>query len=80
MQQIDPAIAQLRKLDKIADQDSIYNGWKQSRTSNAAAFEAFADSQPENIREMLWGYACGTQMMLQRKVLLACMHMVFEGE
>ena len=80
MLQIEPAIAQLRKLNTLADQDSIYNVWNQTCTSCASAFEAFADSQSEDIRNMLWGYAGGMQMMLQRKVLLACMYMKFQDE
>ena len=78
MPQSDAAILNLRRLNEISRRDSVYNGWKQSRDSSAAAFEAFANSQPEDIRNMLWSYADGTQMMLQRKVYIACKCMNFK--
>ena len=64
-------------LNQIADADEVYNIWRKSREEFAEWFEAYADTQPEEIRNMLWGYAGAGEMMWQRKCNLACEHMVF---
>lgn len=67
----------MRSLDEIAEADEIYTIWRKSREEFAVQFEAFANEQPENIRNILWGYAGAGEMMWQRKLNLACMHMDF---
>lgn len=65
------------RLNKIAQDDEIYNIWKNSREEYIKAFEEFANQQPDEIKNMLWGYAEGGLMMMQRKVYLACEEMEF---
>ena len=66
-----------QKLDALAKQDEIYLMWKHSFADCADAFREYADTQPEDIRNMLWGYAeCG-RLMQQRLVNLACKYMDF---
>lgn len=64
-------------LEDIAEKDEVYNIWKHSRQEYAEAFEAYANGQPDEIRNMLWGYAESGRMMLQRQVYLACRYMEF---
>lgn len=72
-----PEDRRLRRLRELAEQDEIYQIWKHGYDDCAKAFREFADSQPEEISNFLWGYAeCG-RIMQQRIVNLACDHMVF---
>ena len=64
-------------LTQLALQDEIYCVWEHSFLDSQEAFAAFAASQPEEVRNMLYAYADGGRMMLQRKLNLACEHMVF---
>lgn len=63
---------QLQKLDAIAKTDKIYCLWEKCYQESADAFAAFADSQPEEIRNILWTYAEAGRLMYQRKAVLAC--------
>lgn len=65
------------RLNQIAESDEIYNIWKLSRQEYIKTFEEYANSQPDEIKNMLWGYAEGGMMMMQRKVYLACSRMDF---
>lgn len=65
------------QLTALAKQDEIYLMWKHSFADCADAFREYADAQPQDIRNMLWGYAeCG-RLMQQRLVNLACKYMDF---
>lgn len=66
-----------RQLETLAQRDSTYLLWKQSYEENAAQFEAFADGQPEEIRNFLWAYSESGRLMQQGKVNLACEYMEF---
>ena len=70
----------LSKLENIAENDSIYQVWYCSYQDNKDAFSAFANSQTETIRNMLYAYAEGGRMAMQRKVDLACQYMQFSEE
>lgn len=74
---MDIALQRLETLDRLAEADEIFQVWKKSRDSFADDSRAYADSQPMEIRNMLWGYEAAGEMMLQRKLLLACENMCF---
>ena len=77
MDKTDQQIQRLRALDQLAAQDEIYDIWKRTHDSVSADFALFANSQPEEVRNFLWGYAESGRLMEQRKVLLACAYMDF---
>ena len=43
------------RLNQIAESDEIYNIWKLSRQEYIKTFEEYANSQPDEIKNMLWG-------------------------
>ena len=65
------------KLYKMAEQDSIYQVWKNGYESNIALFKQFADTQPEEVQNVLFGYADGGRIMMQRMINIACDEMEF---
>lgn len=65
------------QLTRIAEEDPIYKLWKQSFVECEKSFREYADAQPIEVRQILWGYAEAGRMMQQRKVNLACSNMVF---
>lgn len=68
------------KLQKLAEEDEIYQVWAKSYRDCKEAFAQFAACQPEDIRNMLYGYAeCG-RLMQQRLVNLACKNMICPEE
>ncbi len=69
-----------QKLLKLAENDSIYQLWSLSYAESQAAFEEFANAQPEHIRNFLWGYAESGRLIYQRMINLACKYMVFPEE
>ena len=68
------------ELLEIAQEDLIYQTWQKSYEDCRESFANFADTQPEEIRNMLYGYADCGRMAQQRLVNLACEHMVFPKE
>ena len=66
-----------RQLEHLAQNDKTYLIWKCCYEEYAAKFEAFAKEQPEEIANVLWGYAESGRLMQQRKVNLACENMEF---
>lgn len=68
------------RLEQLAEQDASYQVWKQAYTEAEAAFEAYANAQPEAIRNVLYGYAEAGRLMNQRLVNLACTHMSFPAD
>lgn len=76
----DHAVEQRLKLYKIAQTDDIYQIWAKSFEECREAFIRFAESQPFEIRTILYGYADCGRMAQQRLVNLACKHMVFPKE
>ncbi len=66
-----------QRIRKIAQEDLSYQAWYQTFLECEHAFEAFAFQQPEEIQNILWGYAAGGRMMNQRLLNLACEHMIF---
>jgi len=69
-----------RRLEAIAQQDAAYQLWKRCYAETFAQFEKFANAQPDETRNYLWGYAEAGRLMYQRMVNLACCHMVFTDE
>ena len=67
-------------LEKIAEDDTIYQVWHRSYCEAKEAFTAFANSQPENIRNLLFAYADCGRLALQREINLACRYMLFPDE
>lgn len=66
------------KLEQLAQQDEVFKVWQRSFEDCIQPFAEFANSQPEEIQNILWGYADGGRMMQQRKVNLACAYMEFQ--
>lgn len=77
MDNTDRQIQRLDQLNELAAQDEIYGVWKNAYDSFSADFTLFANNQPEEVRNVLWGYAESGRLMEQRKVLLACAYMDF---
>ena len=73
----DVSIERLRQLQAIAETDNIYQVWARSYEDCRESFTQFAATQPEEIRNMLYGYADCGRVAQQRLVNLACEHMVF---
>ena len=73
----DVSIERLRQLQAIAETDNIYQVWARSYEDCRESFTQFAATQPEEIRNMLYGYADCGRIAQQRLVNLACDHMVF---
>ena len=69
-----------QQLFQLAEKDEIYQVWAKSFEDCREAFIAFANTQPPDIRNMLYGYADCGRMMMQRMVNLACENMVFPNE
>ena len=68
------------KVQKLAEGDEIYQVWAKSYGDCKDAFAQFVSCQPEDIRNILYGYAeCG-RLMQQRLVNLACENMIFPEE
>jgi hypothetical protein len=65
------------RLYKMAEQDPIYQVWKNDYESNIALFKQFADTQPEEVKNVLFGYADAGRMMMQRMINIACDNMEF---
>ena len=65
------------RIQHIAQKDFSYNAWHRIFEESEKEFEAFANSQPEAIRTILWSYAQSSRMMNQRLLNIACEHMDF---
>lgn len=74
------AMQRQKKLYQLAEADTIYQTWARSFEDCQTAFTQFANSQPENIRNMLYGYADCGRMAQQCLVNLACENMIFPEE
>lgn len=68
------------QLLSIAEKDLVYQTWSNSYEDCREAFARFANSQSEEIRNMLYGYVDCGRMAQQRIVNLACEHMIFSKE
>ena len=69
--------ARYARLKELAEQDATYQMWKRSYEDCVCTFREFADNQPDEICNILWGYAeCG-RFMQQRIVNIACTYMDF---
>ena len=69
--------SKLKTLYRLAEQDKIYQMWSRSFEDCQEEFVRFAATQPEEIRNMLYGYADCGRMAQQRLVNLACENMIF---
>ena len=69
-----------KKLRDLAQEDFIYQTWAKSYEACKEAFATFAGAQPEEIRNMLYGYADCGRLAQQRLVNLACEYMIFPKE
>jgi len=76
----DSMFANMTRLLKIAEEDEAYQAWHRSWQEFAPAFMDFANSQPEETRNVLWGYAEAGRLAYQRMMNLACTHMAFPEE
>ena len=74
---MDRLFKQQDKLHELALSDPIYQMWQQSFEEFQDTFLQFANVQPEEIRNFLYGYADSGRMAQQRLVNLACEYMVF---
>ena len=74
-----PSIRQQR-IYEIAKKDLAYQVWRDSFEQFHDAFAQFAGEQPDDIRNILYGYAEAGRMMNQRMVNLCCQNMVFPDE
>lgn len=68
------------KIYKIAETDLSYQVWSKTFEECRDAFTQFADSQPQEIRGILYGYADSGRMAQQRLLNLACENMRFPEE
>ena len=68
------------KLLTLAQADENYLVWKNSYQQYQADFMRYADQQPVEIRNILYGYAECSRLIPQRLVNLACEVMVFPEE
>ena len=73
-------IARQRRLTALAENDPSYILWRNCREEFRQAFADYANAQPEEIRNFLWGYAQSAELTQQRLVNLACLHMSFPEE
>ena len=71
---------QQQKLYDLAATDMIYQTWQRSFKDCQKSFFRFAASQPDEIRDMLYGYADCGRMAQQRLVNLACEYMQFPDD
>ena len=69
-----------QKIYEIAETDLSYQMWSHVFKECQDAFAQFADSQPQEIRSILYGYADSGRMAQQRLLNLACEHMLFIEE
>ena len=69
-----------QKIYDIAETDLIYRIWSHTFEECRDAFAEFANSQPPEVRSILYGYADSGRMAQQRLLNLACKHMVFPDE
>ena len=66
-----------KKLYSLAEQDAIYNVWKNCYEDCVQPFREFVNKQPEEIQNILRGYADCGRMMMQRIINIACDNMEF---
>lgn len=76
----DMQIMRQKRVEALADGDKSYQMWKACREEFRQAFAQYANSQPEQIRNFLWGYAQSAEMAQQRLLNIACEKMIFPGE
>ena len=69
-----------KEILELAEDDKSYMMWKACREEFRQAFAQYANSQPEQIRNFLWGYAQSAEMAQQRLRNIACEKMIFPGE
>lgn len=74
---MDTEIKRLKVLEDLLRQDEIFRVWQNSREFFSESFAAYANAQPKEIRNMLWGYADSGEGMFRRALLLACRYMEF---
>lgn len=65
------------RLVKIAQEDLSYQTWSKCYMDAQQNFEAYVNSQPPEIQDILRGYADGGRFMYQRLANLACEYMDF---
>ena len=67
----------LDRLYQLAENDDIYQTWKHGFEELSVPFKLFAESQPIEIRRLLYGYTDAGRMMAQRVSNIACQYMEF---
>lgn len=80
MNTLDKYLERLRALYQIAEEDESFLLWKKTYEKNERIFKRFAKWMPKCIRQVLWGYAEGGRLMMQRLSNIACECMEFTGE
>lgn len=73
-------LSRMSHLYALAQEDEVFNMWKERWVQSAESFERFARWMPKSIRKMLYTYADGGRTMMQRMNTIACMHMEFTGK
>ena len=69
-----------RQLTTLAEEDEVYLIWKRAYDENKRQFERFANRMPKRFRNILWCYAEGGRLMMQRLSNIACEQMEFLEE
>ena len=67
----------MEKLLEIAAGDAVYRTWSGILREEELAFENFADQQPQEVRDLLWGYVGIHRILADRMLELACEYMAF---
>lgn len=75
-----PVVTRQDRIYKIAETDLSYQVWSHTFEECRDAFTQFADSQPQEIRSILYGYADSGRMAQQRLLNLSCENMHFPDE
>ncbi len=65
------------KLYALAEQDDVYNVWKNGFEDCVQPFWEFVSKQPKDVQKILCGYADCGRMMMQRIINIACEKMEF---
>ena len=70
----------LKRVWKLAEDDPAYDFWNHIHEDTRSAFYAYANQCPDDIKQILLGFAAAGEMKFQRMVNVACNHMIFEDE
>ena len=69
-----------RRIWSIAQKDMNYNVWQDMHEQTKEPFIQYANQCPDDIKQVLLGYAASGEMMMQRLLNIACEQLVFPEE